>query len=66
MKHRCEWCGREGVVRQLWQRPRGSESALLVGRYGPVCFYTVARQVVAEGSQPETVDARVIYLRGRA
>jgi hypothetical protein len=53
-------------VRQLWQRPRGSESALLVGRYGPACFYRVARQVVAEGSQPETAEARVVWLRGRA
>jgi hypothetical protein len=61
----CEACGRPGVLRQLWKRPRGAAAALLVGRFAPVCFYKQARAVADAGAQPETFTARPIVLRGR-
>lgn len=60
----CDACGREGVLRQLWGRRRGAESAVLVGTFAEVCFYRQALVLARNGVQPETAEARVIHLRG--
>jgi hypothetical protein len=36
---------------------------VLVGRYGPACFYIVARALTAPGMVPEHENARPIILR---
>jgi hypothetical protein len=58
----CESCERPAKVRALYARRDGQ--AVLVGRYGPVCFYRAARDIAESGRQPEHQDARPIHLRG--
>lgn len=61
----CDRCRRPAAHRRtLYGRARGSESAILAGRFGRKCFYAVAAEIAAAGAQPEHEDATIIYLRG--
>jgi hypothetical protein len=59
----CDSCQRPARRLTLYARDR-SGVAVLVGRFGPACFYQQAHAVAAQGLQPEHYTNKPIYLRG--
>jgi hypothetical protein len=57
----CDRCKRPAKVRALYFRANGL--AVLAGRFGGACFYTMAGQIAESGLQPEHETAKPVWLR---
>lgn len=60
----CDRCQRPARRQALYVRYVPGGAAVLVGRYGPYCFYVAARVLTDNRWQPERENAKRVSLRG--